>query len=536
MDAPDFKTVLGSVRPARVALLLDEQDPDWQVMCQGAIQFFSQAWGGEYTLIVPTDGIAISPSFWKLLEAFDPDYIWTYSKTGLDFRRAHPERFSEEVEKELGSRNIGDDQNDRTRAQIEKALEKCHASRWGIRLELEKELKERLAPFHMEDRAIWHSAFAGESPSYPLTPVTTILPHCSHHDALTTARTSDNSVPQLWIDAATGSIPESLHTSLHALGISTGSVDFTSETLHELCQLVMIGKVNPLHRAVASAVWGANYPITPEQLKGTPFQFSLLGLSKYRSGPGHDWQAPVIVIVGSTVQDFCLYFNLSRIRQSVHWLPSEWADQFSKDHNSPQLAAFAEGLLESARAGQGRKIFFSTVSLTPKDLEETIDSLDASSHYTQSQIRSRRSVDHSLESLLANPLIVLNTDNFSIPTTLQTVDGRAVGFIPTPKPKGFTTIVVYKHRWITELDIEGNNYPRHPELGSWLVRDTRLDTDSVRSGAMGLAYECPNSAHFGGDVDTILIRPKLYLPDAAEIFEYLARAAGWTAKIPDSTT
>jgi len=48
-----------------------------------------------------------------------------------------------------------------------------------------------------------------------------------------------------------------------------------------------------------------------------------------------------------------------------------------------------------------------------------------------------------------------------------------------------------------------------------------------------MCYECPNSAHFGGDVDTILIRPQLYIPGATEVFQYLSRAAGWTAKISD---
>src|SRR5205823_6023092 len=45
--------------------------------------------------------------------------------------------------------------------------------------------------------------------------------------------------------------------------------------------------------------------------------------------------------------------------------------------------------------------------------------------------------------------------------------------------------------------------------------------------------ECPSSAHFGGDVDTILIRPQLHLPEALQVFQHLARCAGWTANVSD---
>ena len=138
-----------------------------------------------------------------------------------------------------------------------------------------------------------------------------------------------------------------------------------------------------------------------------------------------------------------------------------------------------------------------------------------------------------LKELLSEPDVVFNTDNYALPTTQQVQEGRAVGFFPTPKPKGFTKITPYEHRWISELRIDGHVYPRHPDLGEWLVQHQNLSSQEVRVGSRGISYCCPNSAYFGGDVDTIHDRPQLFVPSAAEVFERLAKSCGWTSKLSD---
>jgi hypothetical protein len=164
MDTLDFRTVSASVRAARIAILVDEADPDWQVMCHGAIEFLSGTWGGANALIVPTDGNVISPLFWSLLEAFDPDYIRQYVKTGLDVRRSRPAEFAAILEREINSRS----KNLLARNSVEKALESSRVSRWGISLELENELKNRLAPFFLEQHSALHSIIAGQGTTYRL--------------------------------------------------------------------------------------------------------------------------------------------------------------------------------------------------------------------------------------------------------------------------------------------------------------------------------------------------------------------------------
>ncbi len=48
------------------------------------MEWLCTLWGGQYSLIVPTDGQTIAEPFLDLLEAFDPDYITVYQRSGRD--------------------------------------------------------------------------------------------------------------------------------------------------------------------------------------------------------------------------------------------------------------------------------------------------------------------------------------------------------------------------------------------------------------------------------------------------------------------
>ena len=88
-----FKTIHASVRPQRIAILVDKSDEDWQNTCLRVIEFFSRLWGGAYNLIVPTDGKTIDERFWTILETFDPDRLYVYRKSGEDFRLSKPDQY-----------------------------------------------------------------------------------------------------------------------------------------------------------------------------------------------------------------------------------------------------------------------------------------------------------------------------------------------------------------------------------------------------------------------------------------------------------
>ncbi|HEY3136894.1 MAG TPA: hypothetical protein VGL29_12765 [Blastocatellia bacterium] len=107
------------------------------------------------------------------------------------------------------------------------------------------------------------------------------------------------------------------------------------------------------------------------------------------------------------------------------------------------------------------------------------------------------------------------------------------GWFETPKPKNFRKIHPYDHRWITEIAVLGNDIPRHPNLGTYLLRSNVLLTNSARTGRSGIAFFCPNIAYLGGDIDTVLVRPTLFIPDAMQVVEHLCKYSGMACKVSD---
>ena len=104
MEKSEFRTVFAGVRPARIAVLFDERDTYWHQTCQRIIECLCSLWGGEHSLMIPTDGTRIDPIFWDILRAFDADYFCEYHKRGLDLKLAEPQRYDESLQAEICKR------------------------------------------------------------------------------------------------------------------------------------------------------------------------------------------------------------------------------------------------------------------------------------------------------------------------------------------------------------------------------------------------------------------------------------------------
>ena len=73
-----YETIESRARPARIAVLINSSDADWLHTAVRIIEFLSSIWGGKHSIIVPTDGSTIEPTFWAILEKFSPDYVYFY--------------------------------------------------------------------------------------------------------------------------------------------------------------------------------------------------------------------------------------------------------------------------------------------------------------------------------------------------------------------------------------------------------------------------------------------------------------------------
>jgi hypothetical protein len=552
MSKAAFKTLQAGVRPSRLAVLVDVQDPHWSDTGRRVIEVFSKIWGGSYNLIVPTDGISIHPYFWDLLEAFDPDYVTRYYKTGLDLKLSMPDRYDKLLIHNLTQLHGPGPHSSEQQAEMDRII--CGETMESLPIDplLEKSLQERLAPFHFEDQILHLATISNSSqPSYPLTALRTVLPHAARRPTtITLVDVRMNGVLQLAADSMFGAATAEHLNDIEETGASVTKLSFTKSEASDLFKLLMQTESRPRLDEVVRATGGMTSQVS-DILSTCPFALSMTGLSQYRSLTERTWETPLIVVVGKTFEDFCLFFCLSRIRSHVHWLLPEWLDAFDaiknatgSDEPSDELritashaTSFASAILRGLVSSPQRRVAVLSVSHALQDLQQFISRLDRAPFIrplnSSQTITGRADFPDSIKKLVAEPQVVFNTDNYAVVTTQQVEEGQVAGFFPTPKPKGFTTIVPYEHRWVTELRVEDHLYPRHPSLGIWLVRHSGLSPQEARSGSRGICYSCPNVAYFGGDVDTILVRPQIHVPAGIQVFEHLAESAGKKCNLSD---
>ena len=392
--------------------------------------------------------------------------------------------------------------------------------------ELQKQLKARLAPFFFEDTVVETNIWARTEPSYPLTALSTVMPYGPHPSRLIVTETRAPRVPPLWVESVLGSTYREHSDKIRACGVDIETSGFDAADVFSLID-AQLDFDNRTERSF---------------INNSPFRFTLTGLGKYRSLDEKTWKLPAVVVVGTAPQDFALYFNLSRMRSGVCWLLPDWIEgnkvARSRARGNPPVfepweryaALFAQALHNNVGLARSRNVEFLSYSLSQPEVEAIRDHL--AEIVRSGQIKAGRFVP-GIGTALAQPRAVFNTDNFGVPTTQHVIEGQAVGFFPTPKPKGFTTITPYEFRWITELRVDRLAYPRHPALGEWLIAHPTLGSQGARSGRQGLCYFCPNVAYFGGDVDTILVRPNLNVPCAEGVFRRLAETAALTSRLSD---
>jgi hypothetical protein len=381
---------------------------------------------------------------------------------------------------------------------------------------LQQDLKRRLAPFHYDEYIVESGALTADSRArWPFTPIEKIVPHCEHPEHVFSPQFATLGLMPLWISSVTGLVAPGAATALDAAGVRVRDVEFGDDLMG---RALMDGPKGRLHVPGFDA---------------SPFELSAMNVGRYSREfkPSDD----LVVVVGDTLADFCLYYALSRVREDVVWFPTSWLDGFesgrkrtnetggpltSKELWAPHLVTAMLGLPQ--RRNVDAAIRVTSVSVGAQELAGLGQRIDRATLINPGEFSRRAAVVQNLDTLVTNPLRAYERDNAGSPSVLQFVNGELPGFIQTPKPRHFTRIA-QEHCWISEVAVNQHHIPRHFALGTYVIRDSRLLTNGVRAGADGLAYFCPNFGTIGGvNVDAYLVRPKCVLPDAIEIFQHLA--------------
>jgi len=482
MESLSFKTIVATVRPPRIAVLVHTADPHWQSTCVRVIEFFSQVWGGHYNIIVPTDGKTVDPPFWGILRAFDPDYVYSYRLSGRDIKINEPAKFEALLERSMAGSQGGD------RGFFEEALEEAQYTDFDISNELCGQIKRQLIPFFFEGGEIVTRFSSGAVPHFPITSTLDLLPSGSSDmpPVIEFFQRSTDRISDLWLASAFGALSSGYQNALSDARVLYRAADINDSNFG--------GTI------VEAAEWDRISRLVP-------FWLCKQDVSFYRSVRFPSHEEPALVILGDALEDFCLSQCLARLRGGTVWFPSSLIEQSGY---SRQLANLVMHL--HRRAGNQRVAFWSLS--TPRDgLEQVVTRVESSG------LRGYAAVGYEPGRVLSYPRFGLARQASPKQLAGQFFGNTLVGFIETPKPIGFSHPT--KHRWITDIEISGYLPPRHPDLAAQMV-GVPGDTQDVRTSQRGWSYCCPHEGtYFGGELDEVLIRPTLKILEVPEILRRL---------------
>ncbi|WP_157978808.1 hypothetical protein [Nocardia aurea] len=536
-----YHNVTATVRPPRCAVLINKTSEHWMAAVHGTIRRASEMWGGKYFVIIPTDGDSIEEKFWELLEGYSPDFIVTYKLTYADLKFSDPERYEavkrrhEKSWKEQGNPSADFEE------WFTDSASQSYVEDFRLSDELEAELVYRLSPFHHKGSLDMFIS-CGSGFGYPLTEVAKIVSTSTNPiSGLVLPHRIDNPTLSLLVSSQTGLASDHYVAAFK-------SQDFTIRRLPD-----DYGNIDLLRLASGDSerlTLAEPYAVLDDSLTLMPFSISMLNLGQYYRADARSRNA-VTIVLGDTVDDFCLYYSLSRVRTDIYWLPLAWlrkcyASLRRNDRLRKQGQPTAEyGEEESAarvlvnlfydRIQHGyseKKMQLCSFSLSGRQLVAYKAQMARCSYSDPVGFRSNLNII-SMESVsAARELQVFENDNYANRQDMIFVDGNSVGFLNTPRPKNFSEIRLPGHYWLTSVEITNYGPPSLADLGPKIVNLHDSTTES-RVAADGIVYLCPNSIIFNPELDATLRRPMVQMPDTMALIQEYFRPVGVTVEYSD---
>lgn len=371
---------------------------------------YSEVWGGAANVLVPVENDGtIHKCFLRLLRLYDPDYIAHYSFTPNDLTRCDPKRFKawqEQWRSELASSGVKPDGIDDF---IKRQARESGSS--GILPPcLIAEIKQVTSPFHWREH-LHRLAFSldGDPPS-ELTDLTLLS---NFRDLSSYTLFDVRKLPahyRLAVLAATGDASPRLRSAIEKNDVPCNNHDCAELDFQHLMHFVWNGNGNidlGGKRGSPSFTWN-----------GTPLGRSVFGCIQFTSDPFSVGTA-VPIIVGSEVEDFCLYLFLNRLRGLCYWIPSEvftGDDELAKNYRSALVRSLNEHQIMMRRKESTYAI--SSVSCEKAELQQIKNFLETR-HFSENDIQ----IHPATEIPVSHTLAFLDAKATNLRTPAAFVDG-----------------------------------------------------------------------------------------------------------------
>lgn len=542
------KNVTTAVRTPRFAVLVENNEKYWKAYINGIVQSFSQTWGGEHFIIIPTDGKTIDKTFWQILEAYSPDYIGRYIPTLLDMEEAEPAQYEKIREHHRKSWKLTDEQFEENWLN---QLDSAHLGGLEVDDKLKMELKNRLSPFHFEDHTVSQNVFRNSFPGFPFTQIEQIVESAVDRPTEVVAPLSvEDDAYRLLALSRAGVLSGKYSVALEGRGFTVTQISTSTDgfRLRDYITALDSNEYEPRMHQEAFREQDFVYP-PADFMKKTPFALSLLHLGKYYKHSTHrEWEENKLVIVGDTMADYCLYYCLSRLHEGVYWMPDEHLSGAHKtvmENNArtddAEVTKFTVNQDIAAGLVWG---YFKAISYGHHEGKINITSISLSARKLQNRREWMSEICFSGD--FSDNCNIISTSDLPLGCVVEAIElnnhanqqdmvfqyRKSIGRLNTPKPKNFTVVNPAEHRWITSVNIDGYHPPALPFIGSQVIK-LRNSTNDTRAAKGELAYFCPNIGYFGGDIDVNTVRPGLELITDSTMFESYFAYSGYSSELSD---
>ena len=369
-----YRMLRRRIRPARVATSIPRLADDWQPTVMRMLENYSITWGGLGNLLIPIDETGhMNEAFWPLVEIFDADVWAEYMITRRGFELANPDGFREWLNREArkwARKHGGGIANARELLTADHMM-RHSVGGWSPPDTLKDEIRRRTGPAVEHGSFLFSTYRADGPPGHHLVDIGDLGPLPDRVRLLDTHRLPTSL--QLVIALRCGGLAPSHVQRLIDAGVAVDVVLVEDSDLDSVLRLAWFGTPTGAFRSLRRAFATTSRPTVPFEedtfLSTTPLSVSAVGCARlWRWAPQQD-ELPVVIVVGSHVDDICYAHALDRCGVPAVWLPEEFV--VGEDELSEAVRnAFVAGLFSGPRDWENRRKVLRSLSISMQDLAE----------------------------------------------------------------------------------------------------------------------------------------------------------------------
>lgn len=532
-----YKRVSTSVRPPRLAVLLPAQT-DWAKTARLIIESFSRMWGGVSAIPVACslDGTLSEVSL-RLLQAYDPDWLATFSWTYGAWQRIDPTGYSAWERNATRRATRGTTTTPKEwRARFRSADWSTRpVNHWSPTKEKSAAILEWCSPFNWEGEAFQESVTADWIPTGHISDIT-------QYDVETAAPWAPRHEPdwpvelQLLVESRFGQVSPKHEVALATYDIEVARPALSAASLADLLLACWSVPRSPVELQVVREL-GGEAPRIP--LDSAPFQVAAAGCGWFLSSLASWNERPYVIVVGDSHEDFALAFALDRILGGAAWLPTRLLRPANSIRRKHVLSTLSSAIARVSGYGHDqREVVVTSISRKQNFLNSVIsDAALGLFPDVTSWAKLREPIDlfplgptQTLLDAKANQILSFEPfvgaeQETQIPTPLPSV-------IPTRQALDNEQIPFTRYpTWMVDVDIADYLVPNRSALQPSLQHPDVVERD-IRPGKDGVTYHSQAAIVLTGvPLERSVASPRLKLPEPAEAMDLIIQQAGFTSAV-----